>query len=106
MYADEIRQHFVRFFGSDVGVSFKNPETPSEVVLYRPDRLSDKFVLLGFAELQKSAPRVARKIDKLIVSYESRLGRTQRGIDLSFTVRDHRLRSVCELSGSKNSGAS
>jgi hypothetical protein len=106
LYAEQIKEHFSRFFGFDVGVSFKNPGTHSEVVLYRPDRLSDKFVLLAFAELQKSSPRVARTIDKVIVSYESPLGRTQRGIDLSFTVRNHQLRSVREPSRTKVSGPS
>ena len=48
MYADQIKEHFVRFLGSDVGVSFKDPDTPNEVILYRHDRLPDKFVLLAF----------------------------------------------------------
>ena len=91
MYADQIKEHFVRFLGSDVGVSFKDPDPPNEVILYRHDRLPDKFVLLAFQELQRTAPRVAAKIDKLIVSYESSLGRTQRGVDLAITDREHRL---------------
>ena len=61
MYAEQIKEHFVRFLGSDVGVSFKDPGAPNEVILYRHDRLPDKFVLLAFRELQRTAPRVARE---------------------------------------------
>ena len=94
MYTEQISKHFVQFLGLDVGVSFKDSGTSCEVILYRPDRLSDNFVRLAFEQFQKTAPRVARKIDKLIVSYESPLGRTQRGVDLSFTDRQFRLPDI------------
>jgi hypothetical protein len=87
MSAEQIQKHFVRFLGADVGVSFGNPENPREVVLYRPDRLSEKFVTWAFEELEKTAPNLAGKIDRLLVSYESRLGRTQRGINISSNCR-------------------
>ena len=83
MSAEQIQKHFVRFLGVDVGVSFSDPADPREVVLYRPDRLSERFVTWAFEELEKTAPNVAGKIDRLLVSYESRLGRTQRGVNIS-----------------------
>ena len=87
MSAEQIQKHFVRFLGEDVGVSFSDPANPREVVLYRPDRLSEAFVTWAFEELEKTAPNIARKIDRLLVSYESRLGRTQRGVNISSNNR-------------------
>jgi hypothetical protein len=83
MFAEQIQNHFVRFLGADVGVSFSNPADPREVILYRPDRLSEAFVTWAFEELEKTAPDVAKKIDRLLVSYETRLGRSQHGVDIS-----------------------
>ena len=82
MSAEQIQNHFVRFLGVDVGVSFSDPADPREVILYRPDRLSERFVTWAFEELEKTAPNIAAKIDRLLVSYESRLGRTQRGVSI------------------------
>lgn len=89
MSAEEIQKHFVRFLGVDVGVSFKDPADPREVVLYRPDRLSETFVTWAFEELEKTAPTIAGKINRLVVSYESPLGRTQRGVHISTNERPH-----------------
>lgn len=83
MSAEQIQKHFVGFLGADVGVSFSDPADPREVVLYRPDRLSEEFVTWAFEELEKTAPDVARKIDRLLVSYETRHGRTRRRVDIS-----------------------
>jgi hypothetical protein len=83
MSAEQISTHFVRFLGGDVGVSFSDPNDPSEVILYRPDRLSESFVQWAFDALEDAAPDAAAKIDRLLVSYETRLGRTQRGVSLS-----------------------
>ncbi|MEI8715466.1 hypothetical protein EN925_26610 [Mesorhizobium sp. M7A.F.Ca.US.006.04.2.1] len=85
MSAEQIQKHFIRFLGSDVGVSFSNPLDPREVILYRPDKLSETFVTWAFEELKKTTPDVARKIDRLLVSYETRHGRTRRGINISST---------------------
>jgi hypothetical protein len=82
MSAELIRKHFVRLLGVDVGVSFSDPEDPREVILYRPDRLSETFVTWAFEELKNTAPSIASKIDRLLVSYESPLGRTQRGVNI------------------------
>jgi hypothetical protein len=82
MSAEQIRTHFVRSLGPDVGVSFSNPDNPCEVVLYRPDRLSEPLVRWAFERLQMSAPAAAKQIERLIVSYETRLGRTRRSINI------------------------
>ena len=82
MSAEQIRKHFVQFLGSDVGVSFGDPLRPRDVVLDRPDRLSEPLVRWAFEQLEKSAPGTARKIERLVVSYETRLGRTQRAINV------------------------
>ena len=91
MYAEEITKHFVRFLGSNVGVSLKETGNLVEVTLYRPDRVSDTFVLLAFEQLKSSSPRIAGRIDKLIVSYEGPLGGAQHGVDISFIDRSRRL---------------
>nr|WP_155249104.1 hypothetical protein [Mesorhizobium loti] len=90
MSAEQIQRHFVRFLGVDVGVSFSDPADPREVILYRPDRLSEKFVTWAFEELENTAPNIAAKIDRLLVSYESRLGRTQRGLSIPSRDRTRR----------------
>lgn len=87
MSVELIREHFRQFLGSDVGVSFSDPENPREVILYRPDRLSDPFVTWAFEQLEKTAPEVAASIDRLLVSYESRLGLTRRGVDVTLSGR-------------------
>jgi hypothetical protein len=82
MSAELIRQHFLQFLGADVGVSFADPANPREVILYRPDRLSDAFVTAALEDLGRTAPDVAGAIDRLLVSYESRHGRMHRGIHI------------------------
>ncbi len=59
MSAELIREHFTQHLGVDVGVSFRDPEDPREVILYRPDRLSETFVTWAFVALEKTAPNVA-----------------------------------------------
>ncbi|MGE0279596.1 MAG: hypothetical protein AB7P20_03135 [Rhizobiaceae bacterium] len=80
--AEAIREHFKRFLGADISVDFPEPESPRSVVLYRPDRLSDSFVTEAYEALAASAPAVARQIERLAVSFETRLGRTRRRIAL------------------------
>lgn len=87
MSADIIRNHFVQFLGADVGVSFSDPENPRHVVLYRPDRLSDSFVVAAFEALDRTSPNIARSIDRLLVSFDTRLGRTQRRVELPLSQR-------------------
>jgi len=82
MSAEQIQKHFVRFLGVDVGVTFSDPNDPRVVILYRPDRLSDSFVVWAFQELEKTTPNIALKIDRLLVSYESRIGRTRRRVNI------------------------
>ena len=88
MSADFIKKHFVEFLGADVGVSFNDPDDPRHVTLYRPDRLSDPFVTLAYQALEKSSPDAAQKIERLLVSFETRLGRTQRGVPLGSARTD------------------
>lgn len=85
MSAELIREHFTQYLGTDVGVSFVNPNDPREVVLYRPDQLSAEFVTWAFQALEKAAPSVAWNIERLLVSYDTRLGRTRRGTAISST---------------------
>lgn len=82
MAAEGIKRHFVQFLGEDVGVSFDDPDDPRDVILYRPDRLSDAFVSLAFGALQTSQPKLAARIGRLMVSFEEPWGRAQRGVDL------------------------
>lgn len=83
MSAELIREHFTQYLGIDVGVSFRDPDDPREVTLYRPDRLPDLFVAWAFEALEKAAPRVAWNIDRLLVSFEGPHGRTQRGVTIT-----------------------
>jgi hypothetical protein len=81
MSAETIRDHFVKFLGVDVGVSFVDADHTSQVILYRPDRLSDAFVRQAYASFEKTNPDIAQNIKRLIVSFETRSGRTQRRVD-------------------------
>jgi hypothetical protein len=87
MSVDRIREHFVQYLGQDVGVYFADNDDPSHVTLYRPDRLPDPFVTWAFEALEKSSPSVAWAINRLLVSYESRHGRTQRAVDITSNGR-------------------
>jgi hypothetical protein len=87
MSAELIREHFTQYLGVDVGVSFRDPDDPREVTLYRPDRLSDLFVTWAFEALEKAAPRVAWNIDRLLVSFDGPGGRTQRGVTIASRAR-------------------
>lgn len=80
MSSEMIREHFTQYLGADVGVSFRDPDNPAEVTLYRPDRLPDLFVRWAFEALAKAAPRVAWSIDRLLVSFDDTHGRKQRGV--------------------------
>jgi hypothetical protein len=104
MSAEQIQKHFVRFLGADVGVSFSNPADPREVVLYRPDRLSETFVTWAFEELEKTSPDIAGTIDRLLVSYETRHGRTRRRVDIASSTRAPRPRKPDPSSGAEASG--
>ena len=99
MSAELIREHFTRHLGVDVGVSFGDPDDPREVILYRPDRLSEAFVTWAFEALQQTAPGVALNIDRLLVSYESRLGRTQRGVTIASNDRARRPLALEPITG-------
>ena len=81
MSAETIRNHFVNFLGVDVGVSFNDADCLNQLILYRPDRLSDPFVRQAYASFEKTNPDIARNIKRLIVSFETRNGRTQRRVD-------------------------
>lgn len=103
MSAELIREHFTHHLGVDVGVSFRDPDDPREVILYRPDRLSETFVTSAFEALKRTAPNVAWNIDRLLVSYESRLGRTQRGITISLNGQARRSPDLEPLSATDGS---
>lgn len=83
MPTDLIRKHFVEFLGRDVGVSITDHDNPRDVVLYRPDRLSDPFVMEAFEALRRIAPSAAEKVGRLLIAFDTRSGRTQRGVDLT-----------------------
>jgi hypothetical protein len=82
MSADFISEHFRRFLGADVGVSFADETEPRRVILYRPDRLPDAFVTDAYVALTKAAPVLAETIERVTVSFETRLGRSARRVDL------------------------
>jgi hypothetical protein len=82
MSAETIKDHFVKFLGADVGVSFVDADRPSQVILYRPDRLSDGFVRLAYEAFKKSVPSLASDIERIAVAFETRDGRAQRGVDI------------------------
>lgn len=92
MSAETIRDHFVKFLGADIGVSFVDAKCPSQVILFRPDRLSDRFVREAYVSFRKTNPEVAQLIERLIVSFETHNGRTQRGVDIR--QREDRLSSA------------
>ena len=59
MSSETIRDHFVKFLGVDVGVSFIDADCPNQVILYRPDRLSDGFVRQAYESFEKTNPNIA-----------------------------------------------
>lgn len=101
MSADLIREHFTQYLGVDVGVSFRDPDDPREVTLYRPDRLPDLFVTWAFEALEKAAPRVAWNIDRLLVSFDDAHGRTRRGVALSHKDRSNGQSDTASSEGMK-----
>ncbi|MGE0280342.1 MAG: hypothetical protein AB7P20_06985 [Rhizobiaceae bacterium] len=82
MSAEIIRDHFVGFLGIDVAVKFDEPSNPRHVVLYRPDRLPDGFVTQAYEALATTSPDIAGQIERLLVSFETRLGRRLRRVPL------------------------
>ncbi len=82
MSAEAIIDHLVKFLGVDVGVSFIDANRPSQVVLYRPDGLSDGFVRQAYEAFEKTDPKIASDIERVLVSFETSFGRTQRGVDI------------------------
>jgi hypothetical protein len=90
MSAEMIREHFTQYLGVDVGVSFRDPDDPREVTLYRPDRLPDLFVTWAFEALEEAAPSVAWNIDRVLVSCDGPHGRAQYGVTISSKGRSSR----------------
>jgi hypothetical protein len=86
MSANLIRDHFARFLGADVRVSFLDSEEPFQVFLYRPDKLSEAFVIRAFEALETAEPKVAYRIARLLVSYDGRFGRAQYSVRVPFAV--------------------
>lgn len=82
MAAATIENHFLVSLGNDVGISFDNREDPREVVIYRPDRIPEDFAALAFQALEEATPHVAARIEKLVVAYDTRLGRTMQSVDI------------------------
>lgn len=87
MSAEAIKDHFVKFLGADVSVAFAEPGDPRRVVVYRPGRLSDRFVTQAYEALAQSSPQIAAQIERLLVSFETRFGRRRRGIVLPTALR-------------------
>ena len=81
MAAELIVNHLKSTLGIDVGVTFDDPGAPRQVLLYRPDRLSEDFVALAFQALEESAPHAASTIETVMVSFETPVGRSRRRVD-------------------------
>lgn len=77
MYADVIRNYFLRFLGADVAITVLQSGNTHQVTIYRPDRLSDDFVQGAFRTLDRTEPVVAAAIDRLVIAYDTPVGRTQ-----------------------------
>jgi len=77
-----IQNHFIQFLGADVSVAFAESKDLGQVLLYRPDRLSDGFVEQAYEALAQSSPQIAAIIEELVVSFETPFGRIRRGIAL------------------------
>ena len=82
MSTEAIKDHFSRYLGADVAVTFSEPDDVRSVVLFRPDRLSDSFVSQAFEALARNTPELAVQIERLAVSFDTRLGRTRRRVPL------------------------
>ena len=72
MSAETIRDHFVKFLGVDVGVSFIDADRPSQVILYRPGQafrsdLSDRLM----RRLKRRTRSIASDIERVVVSFET-----------------------------------
>jgi hypothetical protein len=81
-----LREHFTRFLGSDVQVSVVDGKSGYEILLYRPDKLSEAFVIRAFETFETAHPQMASRIDRLVVLYEGRFGREQYKLRVPFTV--------------------
>ena len=81
MPAELIANHLKATLGIDVGVTFDDPGAPRQVLLYRPDRLSEDFVALAFQALEESAPDAASTIETVLVSFKTPVGRSRRRVD-------------------------
>ena len=75
--------HFVSFLGQDVSVSFDDADDPREVILYRPDPLSEDFVGAAIDALRAEQPESLARIEGVLISFEDRLGPTRRRIALN-----------------------
>lgn len=82
MSTEAIKDHFSQYLGVDVAVTFSEPDDPRSIVLFRPDRLSDRFVSQAFEALARSTLELAGQIERLAVSFDTRLGRTRRRVPL------------------------
>lgn len=82
MPADIIASHLKAALGADVGVTFDDADAPRQIVVYRPDRLSEDFVALAFQALEDSAPEAVAGIEAVLVSFETPVGRSRRRVDI------------------------
>lgn len=81
MPADIIARHLQSVLGSDVGISFDDPTAPRQVLLYRPDRLSEDFVALALQSLEDTVPKALDRIDSVLVAFETPIGPSRRRVD-------------------------
>jgi len=81
MNASIIANHLQAALGTDVGISFDDAAAPREVMLYRPDRLSEDFVALALQSLEDTAPDALDQIRAVMVTFETPLGRSRRRVD-------------------------
>lgn len=82
MAAATIESHLMASLGSDVGIAFDDRNDPREVVIYRPDRIPEDFAALAYQALEESNPDAAARIERLLVAFDTRLGRMMHRVDI------------------------
>jgi len=88
-----LRQHFTRFLGADVQVSVLDGKGGYAILLYRPDKLSEAFVIRAFEAFETENPQLALRVGRLLVLYEGRFGREQYKLRVPFIVPESQPRS-------------
>lgn len=66
--------------GSDVAVTFDDQETPTSVVIYRPDPIAEPLVRSAIVRMREEFPEEMKSLSAVLVAFEDALGPTRRRV--------------------------